>query len=100
MFDPYPFDPLVSRPESSVDKYQIILPLSLVVNAVILEEYRQLNSDQDESLIFFPSNEGNESKNEELEAQKDNEDEKENESENEQTPKKGKNMLDNSLIIS
>ena len=89
MFDPYQHDPMVSRSELSVDKFQIILPLSLVVNAVILDEYKQLNSDSNESLIFVPDKtsvdkDGDTTK----DVQKDTE-EKENESENDQTPKKG-----------
>ena len=49
MFDPYAHHPLVA--ESSVDKYQIILPMSIVVNAVILREFVR-NSDDEPSLIY------------------------------------------------
>lgn len=49
MFDPYAHNALVA--ESSVDKYQIILPMSLVVNAVILTEFAR-NSDENPSLIY------------------------------------------------
>ena len=48
MFDPYAHSPLVA--ESSVDKYQLILPMQYVVNAVILKDFLK-NSDNDPSLI-------------------------------------------------
>ena len=37
--------------ESSVDKYQLILPMQYVVNAVILKDFLK-NSDDDPSLIY------------------------------------------------
>ena len=49
MFDPYAHSPLVA--ESSVDKYQLILPMQYVVNAVILKDFLK-NSDDDPSLIY------------------------------------------------
>lgn len=49
MFDPYDHHPLVV--ESSVDKYQVIMPMCIVVNAVILKDFNRA-SDDDPSLIF------------------------------------------------
>jgi len=50
MFDPYPHHPLVA--ESNVDNYQIMLPVNLVVNAVILIDFQKSDTDPDPSLIF------------------------------------------------
>lgn len=52
MFDPYPHHPLVS--ESKMELYQVILPMNLVVNAVILTEFVR-NSDAEPHLIFNKS---------------------------------------------
>ena len=49
MFDPYSHCPLVT--ESGVDKYQIILPMHFVANAVILKEYER-DSDAYPSLLL------------------------------------------------
>jgi len=50
MFDPYLHHPLVA--ESSVDNYQVILPMNLVVNAVILTDFQKSDTDPDPALIF------------------------------------------------
>ena len=103
MFDPYAHDPLVARQENSTDNYQVILPIKYVINGVLLHEYKQMNSDQDETLII--TKEQLEQLIQQQEADSDaqkeannssrnskNDEEKENEIENQQTtqvPKKG-----------
>ena len=88
MFDPYGHHPLVS--ESSVDKYQIILPMSFVVNAVILREFVR-NSDDDQSLIYHKEPGKIEQKSilSEEDGNSKNGEEKENERVNEQTTPTG-----------
>ena len=97
MFDPYPHHPLVA--ESNVDNYQIILPMNLVVNAVILIDFQKSDTDPDPSLIFHKNevkkgdsnaDVSENSKNSAEQSSENADSEKENASENIQSPTTGK----------
>ena len=105
MFDPYPHHPLVA--ESNVDNYQIILPMNLVVNAVILIDFQKSDTDPDPSLIFHKNEvkkgdsnaDVSESSKKSAEQSSENADsEKENASENIQSPTAGIKV--NFLVLS
>jgi len=89
VFDPYLHHPLVA--EASVDNYQVILPMNLVVNAVILTEFVKpssgLDTEPEPSLIFYKTEPAKEGTNEEASdpEQSGNSEEKENTSENVQS---------------
>ena len=99
MFDPYLHHPLVA--ESSVDNYQVILPMNLVVNAVILTDYQKNSSENepDPSLIFYKSESTKDAEASDLVAAAaaattaHGDSEKENENENIQTQKTGRYFI-------
>ena len=77
--------------EASVDNYQVILPMNLVVNAVILTEFVKpssgLDTEPEPSLIYYKTEPAKEGTNEEASdpEQSGNSEEKENTSENVQS---------------
>jgi hypothetical protein len=81
--------------EASVDNYQIILPMNLVVNAVILTEFVKpssgLDTEPEPSLIYYKTEPAKEGTNEEASdpEQSGNSEEKENTSENVQSTATG-----------
>jgi len=100
MFDPYHHHPLVA--ESNVDKYQVILPMNLVVNAVILTEFQKSDTEPNPALIFYKidakkgdSNaEGNElSAKSSKQSSEEADSEKENASENVQSPTTAEKLM-------
>ena len=101
MFDPYLHHPLVA--DASVDNYQVILPMNLVVNAVILTEFVKpssgLDTEPEPSLIYYKTEPAKEGTNEEASdpEQSGNSEEKENTSENVQSTVTGNFQKDEFL---
>ena len=90
--------------EASVDNYQIILPMNLVVNAVILTEFVKpssgLDTEPEPSLIYYKTEPAKEGTNEEASdpKQSGNSEGKENTSENVQSTATGR-ILSKSVKI-